>query len=165
MKAVVVFPPGDFLLQQLAEQVCAGAREAGAEVELISTSEAPQLAASKLVFLGISAYGLSKRLESVSLAAGSNNIQNASIRLFCVHSGSGKKILEEAQQLLESRKLSVKSTLLIECKGLLKHFGRGVVGEGDLARARAFGERGAAAFLGRRVPPENEKRRISGYLK
>lgn len=169
MKALVVCPAGDALLEKVAEQVKQGAAEAGGgsalEASVAHPENAPNLSEFDLIFVAISAYGLSKRMEALSLVAASPSSAGSEYRVFCVHSGGGKSVLEEARAVLESKKAFLSASLLLEARGFLKHFGRGSLGEGDFARAKAFGERGASSLLGGRNRPQNEKQRIPGYRK
>lgn len=153
------------MLYQVSQQVCAAVQQAGAECVIASPEEAPDLSQFELVFIGISAYGFSKRMEALSLVARSPSSEGKSYRVFCVHSGSGKAVLEQVAAILESKKALLAASLRLECRGLLKHFGKGSLGEGELSRAAAFGERGAASIVGARARPRNEKLRIPGYDK
>ena len=166
MKALVLVAGGDAMLEKAAQQVLEGAREAGAEVDLLHPGSSLSIEGYQLVLLGISAYGLSRRMEALSLLASpKNNLENRQVRVFCVHSGPGKNALEDAKKLLEERKAVFGGSVLLDAKGLLKHFGKGSLSEGELARAKAFGERGASHFLGRRPHLPNEKLQIPGYRK
>ncbi len=165
MNSVVLVPSGDALLLQAAGQVRAGAEQAGGQASVLHPESKPDLAQFDLVFVGVSSYGLSTRMAALSFAAQFPSNTGRQYRIFCVHSGNGKKALEDARALLESKKAVVGASVLLECKGLLKLFARGSLSEGELARARAFGERGASSFLGAKERPANEKLRIPGYRK
>jgi len=163
MNAAIVFPQGEPTVLSAATSIAQGVSEAGGVAELLPASSKPDLSQFQLVFVGITALGFSKNSVALSLLASVPPFTR--VRVFCVHSGAGKEALEQAKLQIESNKLVFDDGLLLEIKGVFKSLGKGSLQEGDLARAKALGERGAAQFLGRRNRPHSEKNRISGYKK
>jgi hypothetical protein len=122
--------------------------------------QAPQC---ELAVVGIADFMFSKDFSA--LGAMASLAKGTRVRVFCIHSGGGKAALDEARAQVAAAGLCFDDGLLLELKGVFSKLGRGVLDEGDRARAKAFGERAASAFLGRKRGPASEKNRIAGYRK
>lgn len=151
----------------LVELIAEGVRTAGFEVLACSADKCPEdLSSFRLVFLGYQAPILWHQPLSHFVVERKLQLSGREVALFNSYStGFGRYFFKRLLNKLAGFGIKPQFTLSLRRTGLWAFLGGGVLSEGDLIRAKAFGERTSNTVFGVRIRKESRKSSIAGYQK